>query len=49
MINNTVHRPATIQRIRFGATRWQDCSPSPMKLVGRSAGGKAGVGTRPTR
>jgi hypothetical protein len=24
MINNTTHRPATIQRIRIGATRRQD-------------------------
>ena len=38
MFNNTTHRPATIQRIRIGATqRRQDHRHRPRELVGRSA------------
>ena len=40
--NNTIHRAATIQRIRIGATqRWEDHCNRPRELVRRPARGKS--------
>jgi xanthine dehydrogenase YagR molybdenum-binding subunit len=49
MMNNTTHRPATIQRIRIGATREGRITRSPRKLVRRPAGRQPETAVKQTR